>query len=78
LSVLPSTLRENIAVKPDGISVAIVRMIRKDSVWFERRNIIVRKREIDNTDTKKIRTIAAIKLLTSKILMLRFTRALST
>jgi hypothetical protein len=66
------------AVKPDGISVAIVRMIRKDSVWFERRNIIVRKREIDNTDIKKIRTIAAIKLLTSKILMLRFTRALST
>ena len=66
------------AVKPNGISVAIVRMIRKDSVWFERRNIIVRKREIDNTDIKKIRTIAAIKLLTSKILMLRFTRALST
>ncbi|HEX7208771.1 MAG TPA: hypothetical protein VF233_11355 [Nitrososphaeraceae archaeon] len=66
------------AVKPDGISVAIVRMIRKDSVWFERRNIIVRKREIDNTDIKKIRTIAAIKLLTSKILMLRFTRASST
>ena len=66
------------AVKPDGIRVAIVRMIRKDSVWFERRNIIVRKREIDNTDIKKIRTIAAIKLLTSKILMLRFTRALST
>ena len=66
------------AVKPDGISVAIVRMIRKDSVWLERRNIIVRKREIDNTDIKKIRTIAAIKLLTSKILMLRFTRALST
>jgi hypothetical protein len=66
------------AVKPDGTSVAIVRMIRKDSVWFERRNIIVRKREIDNTDIKKIRTIAAIKLLTSKILMLRFTRALST
>lgn len=66
------------AVKPDGISVAIIRMIRKDSVWFERRNIIVRKREIDNTDIKKIRTIAAIKLLTSKILMLRFTRALST
>lgn len=65
-------------VKPDGISVAIVRMIRKDSVWFERRNIIVRKREIDNTDIKKIRTIAAIKLLTSKILMLRFTRASST
>jgi hypothetical protein len=65
------------AVKPDGISVAIVRMIRKDSVWFERRNIIVRKREIDNTDIKKIRTIAAIKLLTSKILMLRFTRASS-
>ena len=58
------------AVKPDGISVAIVRMIRKDSVWFERRNIIVRKREIDNTDIKKIRTIAAIKLFTSKILML--------
>jgi hypothetical protein len=66
------------AVKPDGISVAIVRMIRKDSVWFERRNIIVRKREIDNTDIKKIRTIAAIKLLTSKILMLRFTHASST
>ena len=66
------------AVKPDGISVAIVRMIRKDSVWFERRNIIARKREIDNTDIKKIRTIDAIKLLTSKILMLRFTRALST
>jgi hypothetical protein len=66
------------AVKPDGISVAIVRMIRKDSVWFERRNIIVRKREIDNTDIKKIRSIAAIKLLTSKILMLRFTRASST
>jgi hypothetical protein len=66
------------AVKPDGISVAIIRMIRKDSVWFERRNIIVRKREIDNTDIKKIRTIAAIKLLTSKILMLRFTHALST
>ena len=66
------------AVKPDGISVAIIRMIRKDSVWFERRNIIVRKREIDNTDIKKIRTIAAIKLLTSKILMLRFTRVLST
>jgi hypothetical protein len=66
------------AVKPDGISVAIVRMIRKDSVWFERRNIIVRKREIDNTDIKKIRTIAAIKLLTSKILMLRFTRVSST
>ena len=66
------------AVKPDGISVAIVKMIRIDSVWFERRNIIVRKREIDNTDIKKTRTIAAIKLLTSKILMLRFTRALST
>jgi hypothetical protein len=65
-------------VKPDGISVAIVNMIRRDSVWFERRNIIVRKREIDNTDIKKIRTIAAIKLLTSKILMLRFTRVLST
>ncbi|HEY3526862.1 MAG TPA: hypothetical protein VGK47_11735 [Nitrososphaeraceae archaeon] len=53
-------------------------MISRDSVWFERRNIIVRKREIDNTDIKKIRTVAAIKLLTSKILMLRFTRALST
>jgi len=66
------------AVKPDGISVAIVRMIRKDSVWFERRNIIVRKREIDNTDIKKIRTMAAIKLLTSKILMLRFTHVLFT
>jgi hypothetical protein len=78
LLVLPSTLRENIAVKPDGISVAIVKMIRRDSVWFERRNIIVRKREIDNEDIKKIRTIAAIKLLTSKILMLRFTRVLST
>ena len=66
------------AVKPDGTSVAIVRMIRKDSVWFERRNIIVRKREIDNTDIKKIRTMAAIKLLTSKILILRFTHVLFT
>ncbi|HEX5976815.1 MAG TPA: hypothetical protein VFY68_06040, partial [Nitrososphaeraceae archaeon] len=73
---LPSTLRENIAVKPDGISVAIVKMISRDSVWFERRNIIVRKREIDNTEIKKIRTMAAIKLLTSKILMLRFTHVL--
>jgi hypothetical protein len=64
-------------VKPDGIRAAIVKMIRRDPVWFERRNIIVRKRETDNTDIKKIRTIAAIKLLRSKILMLRFTRVLS-